>query len=223
MRNKSILILSALITAIVIGVLALWLNTPSEPRKLPRHLTPMQRKCIDELVGNATLAFVESQYTIGSVAVGYLADKGYYTSIIGIDPNGNCHIDFHAQVFRCFDEYHAQYCQGSDYRVEPRRIQQIELTGDFPPDVYVWFDVLGMGSRDGAHHLFFVGQADGSAKPILTLRLCVGLSSLGINTANRMISAVDDVVCDTFSGRKEHIDYSLAGGTATKLSDWFDP
>ncbi len=223
MRFKLVLILGAVITVVGVGGIAWRLAVTPKALVLLRSLSPVQRSCVEEIVGSGTLAIVEPQEVDGSLAIGYLVDKDYYTSILSIRSSGSCHSEFKAKAFDCYDEYQVIYCRDSDYRVEPRRIQKVELSDDLTPYVYVWFDVFGLGVRGGAHHSFYVEQADGSGKLVLALKLCVGLSSLRIDGATHMVSALDDVVCDMFHGRKEHIDYSLIDGMARKLSDWFDP
>jgi hypothetical protein len=98
----------------------------------------------------------------------------------------------------------------------------VELTGSPPEEIYVWFDISGMGNHSGAKHKFYVKQSDDSFEAILTLRLCVPWSSLVIDNESRDIVATTSVVCDMGFGRAEHIRYSLLDGTPRKLEDWFD-
>ncbi len=204
--------------------MALWLkNRTPTTIELLQPLSPVQRDCAKQILDGNNLIFIEQQAHSNNVAIGYVVNQDFYTAIFSASQSGDCRIEFNEKAFDCYDYYLAEYCHTDYSGLKPHKIEQVELTGSPPLEVYVWFDVLGLGGRGAAKHRFFVEQADGSFKPILTLNLCRDLNSLEIKSDSQTISATDDLVCDEFEGRKEHIDYSLLNGTAKPLHDWLDP
>ena len=225
-RAKYLLIACLIIiaSAFLICVAALWLadRTPTSDELL-QPLTTSQRRCVEQIINGHTLIYSSKQISENKLVLGYTEDKDLYVAVISEDPTNACRIEFNEKVFDCYSNYLPKYC--TNYKLRLQKVEPVELTGDPPAEMYVWFDVLGIGAgaRGDAKHQFYVKQSDGSFKLALELRLCVNLSSLEIDKDLRKIIATDDLVCDEFPGRKEYIEYALPKGTPQPLKDTFDP
>jgi hypothetical protein len=224
MKRKSTVACLSVILVICIGcVVGTWLrNRTKSTIELLWPLSSTQRQCVENIVAKNKLVYVEKQADEQSIAIGYLIDEDYYVALFSTVQDSSCQVEFHRKVWDCYDEYQAVYCQERDYGFKPQKIERVELTGSPPEEVYVWFDISGMGNHRGAKHKFHVKQSDDSFEAILTLRLCVPWSSLEIDNESRDIVATTSVVCDMGFGRAEHIRYSLLDGTPRKFEDWFD-
>lgn len=220
-----VLILIVLIALILcasfacVAGLQLW-NGIKRTRSLLLLSTP-QRQCVENITNINDLVYVE-KLEGDDIGIGYLVDQDYYVAIFHVAQDAVCDIEFQEKAWDCYDEYQAVYCEEGDYKFKPQKIERVELTGSPPEEIYAWFDVYGMGNRTGAKHRFYVEQPGGSFEAVLTLRLCVSLSSVEIDDESHEIVATDDVVCDMFHGRKEHIRYSLHDGMPQRLEDWYD-
>ncbi len=217
-----VLVIIASASAVCAAVLWLSDRTPT-PDELLRPLTTSQRQCAEQIVKGHTLIYSLQQISENKLVLGYTGDKDFYVAVINEELNNACHVEFNEKVFDCYKSYLPEYC--TDYKLRLQKVETVELTGDAPAEIYVWFDVLGMnfGGRGDAKHQFYVKQSDGAFSLALELRLCVDLSSLEIDRNLRKIIATDDLVCDEFPGRKEYIEYILPEGTPQKLRDDFDP
>jgi hypothetical protein len=228
-RSKNLfpLFLIFLASAFLIGIAALWLamwlgNRTPTSAELLQPLTASQRQCVEQIVNGHTLIYVSQQSPENKLVLGYTEDKELYVAVVNEEPDNVCHTEFNEKVFDCYQSYLPEYC--TDSRLRLQKVEAVELTGDTPAEMYVWFDVLGVGRRNSAKHQFYVEQSDSSFRMVLELRLCVDLGSLEINKDLRKIIATDDMGCFMFfQGKKEYIEYTLLNGTPQKLRDDFDP
>jgi hypothetical protein len=226
MKRKPIIVFIGTISAIgfICAVLAtcvvlLWLeNRTKSTMELLWPLTALERQCVKQIVGNGKLIYVERQADSNFAAAGYLVNKDYHVSVFSTDQSGHCNVEFQENVWQL-----APFGDGTpysrEYELRPRKIQRVELTGNYPLEIYVWFDLLGPGKRTNAKHIFYVKQADGTSIAALTLQLCLGSSSVRIDRSLQRILATDDMQCDWPSGDKEYIEYSLSNGIPHRISD----
>jgi hypothetical protein len=228
-RSKNLfpLFLIFLASAFLIGIAVLWLalwlvdRTPT-PAELLQPLTASHRQCVEQIVNGHTLIYAAQQSPEDKLVLGYTGDKDLFVAVIDEGPDNACHTEFNEKVFDCYQSYLPEYC--TNYKLRLQKAETAELTGDAPAEMYVWFEVQGVGRRNGARYQFYVKQSDSSFKMALELRLCAGLSSLEINKDSQKIIATDDMGCYmSFQGRKEYIEYVLPKGTPQKLRDDFDP
>jgi hypothetical protein len=216
---KRLLILFTM-TIVFLGLYSFWLKLKTQNDTLLLwSLTQSERECARQIVATNDLVFVETEADNGFVAVGYLVGRKYHVSTFKVSSVGLCEIEFQQEVFDCYDEIQAWLCDEHEYKVRPKHVQSIELTGDQTPEVYIWYETPGPGIRSNAHYMFYQKQANGSYEVLLHLRLCLGLSTVTVDAEQQKIFAVDDLVCDMFHGPKEYLEYSLAGGTLKVLRD----
>jgi hypothetical protein len=228
-RSKNLvpLFLIFLASACLIGLAALWLatwltNRTPTTEELLQPLTAAQRQCVQQIVNGRTLIYTSQQLPENKLVLGYTGDKDLYVAVVNEGPDSACNTEFNEKVFDCYQSYLHEYC--TNYRLSLQKVESVELTGDAPVEVYVWFDIQGISRRSGGRYQFYVKQSDGSFKMALELRLCAGLSSLEINRDSQKIIATDDMGCYmSFQGRKEYIEYILPKGTPQKIRDDFDP
>jgi hypothetical protein len=210
---RRLLILFAM-TIVLLGLYSFWLKLKTQNDTLLLWpLTELERECARQIVGSNDLVFVQRQTDNGVVGVGYLVGRKYHVSTFKVSPEGLCEIDFQQEVFDCYDEILAWLCDENEYKVKPKLVQSVELTGDQTPEVYIWYETPGPGKRYNSHHMFYQKQGDGPYEVLLHLRRCFGLSTVTVDAEQQKIVSVDDLVCDMFHGRKEYIEYSLARGT----------
>ena len=227
LRSKNLfpLLLIFIASAFLLGIAALWLaNRTPTPAELLQPLTASQRRCAEQIVDGHTLIYASQQLPDNKLVLGYTGDKDLFVAVLNEEPDNACHVEFNEKVFDCYKAYVAKHC--TDLSARLQKVEAVELTGNAPAEMYVWFDVLGIGAgaRGDAKHQFYVKQSGGSFDLALELRLCVNLSSLEIDKDLRKIIATDDLVCDEFpGGRKEYIEYALPKGTPQPLRDDFDP
>jgi hypothetical protein len=216
---KRLLILSA-ITIVLVGLFGFWLKSKTQNDTIlsRRPLTKLETECARQIVATNDLILVQRQADNQLVAVGYMIDGEYYVPVFQVDPMGLCEIYFQEEVFECYAEILAALCDKYEYKITPKNVQVVELTGDQTPEIYVWYDIQDLG-RYAAHHIFYQKQSDGSNQALLHLWLCPGFSTVTIVSEPPRIEAVEDLICDTVHGRKEYLEYSLAGGTLEVLRD----
>jgi hypothetical protein len=176
-------------------------------------LDTTQRQCVRQITDSGSLVYVEKQTDEDYIAIGYLVDDDYFVSIFNVDQSDHCNIEFQERVWNCYEQVLGVYCNRYGYSIKPERIQRVELTDNEFPEVYVWFDALGPGKVSNAYHVFYTRQMDSSFEPVLTLRLCVSLSSVEIDSDSMKIVVTNDLICDMFHDRKEVIECSLLHGT----------
>jgi hypothetical protein len=209
---KRLLILFAM-TIVLMGLYGFWVKLKTQNDTLLLwSLTPLERECARQIVGSNDLVFVQSHSDNQSIAVGYMIGSKYYVSIFGVDSTGSCEVSFQEEVFECYDQILSSLCDQREYKITPKSVQVVELTGDETPEIYVWYLIRGFG-RGGERHVFYQKQSDGSNQVLLHLRLCPKLSTVTILSEPQRILAVNDLVCDMFHDQKESLEYSLAGGT----------
>ncbi len=223
-RAKYLFIVGLIIIAsaflICLATLGMTDRTPT-PAELLQPLTASQRQCVEQIVNGYTLIYASQQASKNNLVLGYTGDKDLYVAVIDEVPMNACHVEFNEKVFDCYTNYLPEYC--INYKLRLQKVEAVELTGDAPAEMYVWFDTVGLGRRSGARHQFYVEQPDGSFRMALELKLCTGLSSVEIDDGLREIIATDDVACNMSHGKKEYIEYALPNGTPQKLRDDFDP
>jgi hypothetical protein len=201
-------------TIVLLGLYSFWLKLKTQTDTLLLWpLTELERECARQIVGSNDLVFVQSQSDNQSVAVGYMIDGKYHVAIFEANSASLCEFEFEQAVFECYDQKLALFCDQNEYRVTPKSVQVVELTGDQTPEIYIWYETPGPGKRYNSHHMFYQKQGDGPYEVLLHLRRCFGLSTVTVDAEQQKIVSVDDLVCDMFHGRKEYIEYSLAGGT----------
>ena len=184
-------------------------------------LAANQQHCVEQVIGENNLIYVKEKAGSDVVYIGYNNRDDYYVSIIRSDDSGRCETEFQKRIWNCYEERANDACV-EGYEFKPMDIQEAELTGNPPSEIYISFDTLGPGKRINAHHIFYVEEAGGDYEALLHLQLCLGLSSVEIDTDLQTIVATDDLVCDMFHGRKEHMEYSLLNGEVTVVANWFD-
>ena len=223
MKQKLNFLIPQILLIIFIGYgISLWISKkPKSAAVLLRPLTMNQQQCVEQEIGDNDLIYVEKETDTNTVYIGYQNKNDYYVSIFNIDVNGGCVIEFQERVWNCYQERINEACI-EGYEFKPANIQKVELTNHAPAEIYISFDTMGSGIRNNAHHIFFVEKSDGRYEALLHLQLCMGLSSVEINYTLQTIVTTDDLVCDMFHGRKEHLEYSLYNGELTILADWFD-
>lgn len=227
-RSKNLvpLFLIFLASAFLIGIAALWLaiwlanRTPTRAELL-QPLTAAQRQCVEQIINGHTLIYASQQSSDNKLVLGYSGDNDLYVAVISEDPQNTCRTEFNKKVFDCYEAYLNEYC--ADYTLRLQKVENVELTGGAPAEMYIWFDILRLDKRSGARHQFYVRHPDDSLEMVLELKLCVGLSSVEIDNGLAKIIATDDIVCDMTPRRKEYIEYALPNGTPQKLRDDFDP
>lgn len=214
-RKLAIPLIGIILTMCLVCVAGLWLkNRTKSTIELLWPLTIAQRQCVSQITDKSNLVYVENQTDEDSIAIGYLVGYDYYVSVFNVGQSGYCNVEFQEKVWGCHEHVLPVYCDEPGYKLRPKRIRMVELTGSSPPEIYAWFDTPGPGRNSNAHHVFYTKQMDDSYRAVLTLRLCLGLSSVEIDTDSQKIVATDDLGCDMFHDRKEVIECSLLGGEA---------
>jgi hypothetical protein len=226
MKRKPVIVFIGTISAIgfICAILATcvvlpWLeNRTKSTLELLWPLTAIERQCVKQIVGNGKLVYVEKLADSNLVAAGYLVYKDYRVSVFSADQSGHCNVEFQENAWQLVP-FGDGTSYSQEYELRPRKVQRVELTGNYPPEIYVWFDLRGPGKRTNAKHIFYVKQADGAFKAVLTLQLCLGLSSVRIDSSLQRILATDDMQCDWPPGDKEYIEYSLSNGIPHRIRD----
>jgi hypothetical protein len=205
-----------------IGAVVFLYILPRSPEPDPVGLlSPLQLECANQLAGRNAITFVDVYDDNATVGIGYREGKLDYAAIFRTDVDAQCSTLFHSEIFDC-DKMYGDYCARVD-GVEIYILTLTDVTLDGRPDVYVGFRAKGIGGRQTAPHSFYAAQSDGSFRKIFMLKMCPWGSNIEIKQDTGVIVATDDLLCDTVEGRKEHIEYSLKGGTATPLRDTIDP
>lgn len=221
-RKLSFLVLGVIVILCFGFILNSWSsNRNKNTRELLSVVTKEEQRCIDQEIGEKTLVFIEKEARTKSIYLGYHSRDDYYVSIISVGANNDCVVELQEMVWNCIENKVAVACEAG-YEFVARDIRKAELTGELPQEVYIFFDTKGQGKRQNTQHIIYTEKDDGNYQILLHLKMCLGLSSVEINPRSQTILATDDIVCDTFDGRKENIEYSLRNGEITVLADWID-
>ncbi len=202
-------------------VLSAWLLRDTITRAVRFwELTPAQRQCAQQIAGK--LAYIERQDDKYSVAIGYFVDDDYLVALYSIGDQERCDIEFQKKVGH-LDIFGAGTSYEDKDSLYPKAIRKMNLGGDQSPEIYVWFDIYGPGKRTNAKHIFFAKQPNGPYEAVLSLELCVGISSVQIldKQTTPSIMVTNDRLCDwPPSDMQSYIEYSLSTGMPQVIRSW---
>ena len=219
MKSRLAFILTSILLALTLfSFAAMWVISNTTAGRV-WQLTNAQRHCIQEVTDNPV--YVEEQRDIDSVAVGYLINDDFYVAIFDVSHNGRCRPIFQEKVWH-LEIFGAGTSYAKKDDIRPQKIRLLRLTNSPDPVIYIWFDILGVGKRTNAKHIFFAKQKDNSYQSILLLKLCVGLSSVEITEQiPPTIMVIDDRQCDwPPSNERDYLEYSLWDEQPVILRAW---
>jgi len=136
------------------------------PEELLALLNARQLQCIEQVADKDKIVYIELQKDNQFFGAGYIAPDGIYAIIFRLKQEQGCDIEFQRKMSNLQNYF------GDKYEPVFKKIQQVELTGQRPPEIYVWLDLYGVEQRNNALHYFFSKQLDGSYKTVLSQHVC---------------------------------------------------